>query len=96
MATAQFGTDEALRLNQIGRDKALYEALLPSAESQASRQLQAAQLMRTGVSADQANALALLDLLSTKTGTAKNSQSGLNIGQLVAGIGAGVGSILHG
>lgn len=92
-ATAQFGTDEALRRNAIGRDNALYSALVPAYESGANRQLQAAQLGNTSRSADIAQALQLLDLLKTSYGSGNSTERSMDYGRLIGGLASGVGSL---
>lgn len=92
-AAAQFGTDEALRRNAIGRDNALYGALVPAYESGAGRQLQAAGMGATMRSADIAQALQLLDLLKTQYGTATGKESSMDYGRLVGGLASGIGSL---
>ena len=95
-AAAQFGTDEALRRNAIGRDNALYSALVPAYESGANRSLQAAGLGSTMRSADVAQALQLLDLLKQQNTSSTSKTSGGDIGKLVGALAATVGTVMSG
>lgn len=88
-AAAQFGTDEALRRNAIGRDNALYSALVPAYESGANRQLQAANLGSTMGNANIAQALQLMDLLKVQQANSQSKEKSMDYAKMIAAV-AGV------
>lgn len=97
-ASAQFAGDEAVSRNNLTRDNALYQALMQATDSQASRGLQAANMLAQNNAGNTQQMAALLEMLGIEQGvaTSKSRSSSFDIGKVLGTVAAGAAGFMVG